>query len=174
MSFLKYTLLMLGVFVISDFALAASVDQIEKAGTKRADHSAKLHDNNYKSAKHLAKWKQTVSDLWPGVSIKRLDTPPAHINAGDTLDISVAVDLNGLKPTDVVVECIIGTEDTQKMFQAHSHHALTAEDRESEGKAVFSIKLAPDLPGLQFYKLRVYPYHPLFAHRFEIGLMRWV
>ena len=37
MSFLKYTLLVLGIFVISNFTLAASVDQLEKAGTKRAE-----------------------------------------------------------------------------------------------------------------------------------------
>ncbi|NOX27795.1 MAG: DUF3450 domain-containing protein [Gammaproteobacteria bacterium] len=37
MSFLKYTLLVFGVFLISNFTLAASVDQIEKAGTKRAE-----------------------------------------------------------------------------------------------------------------------------------------
>lgn len=37
MRFLKYTLLVFGVFLISNFTLAANVDQIEKAGTKRAE-----------------------------------------------------------------------------------------------------------------------------------------
>jgi len=152
-------------------------------------HSNKLLDDSYKSAKQLAKWKKMVSTHWNKLSIRRLDTPTTRINAGDTLKIQIAANLNGLKTSDVIVECVIGTENEQKIFQAQAHHALSPENTLSTKSSdqanteavdvtteetVFSIELTPDLPGLQFYKLRIYPYHPLFAHRFEIGYMRWV
>ena len=92
--------------------------------------------------------------------------------------LSLAVN-DGLEAKDVIVECVIGIEDEQKAFQAHSHHTLIPEpdeidvDGSPKGEIVFSIDLKPNLPGLQFYKLRIYPYPPLFAHRFETGYMRW-
>ncbi len=141
-------------------------------------HSSKLIDTDFKPAKQLAKWKQNVSTNWRDITIRRLDTPAAIIKAGGAINIRVAVGLNGLKSSDVMVECVIGTEDDQKKFQAHAYHTLQAETGKSDdlmdGEVLFSIKLTPDLPGLQFYKLRVYPYHPLFAHKFEIGCMRWI
>lgn len=140
-------------------------------------HAETLHDNSFKSAKQLAKWKKNVSNRWDRVTIERLDTPPARISAGESLTIRVAVDLNGLKTKDVIVECVLGTEDSHKAFQPHAHHVLSPEesaDDGEKGKTLFSIALMPDLPGLQFYKLRIYPYHASFAHRFEIGFMKWV
>lgn len=145
-------------------------------------HTSKLLDDGYKSAKQLAKWKRMVIAAWSKVRIRRLDIPTARINAGDKVTIRVAVKLDGLKANDVIVECVIGIEDEQKAFQPHAHHILSAEasqpgaetDDIAAGETVFSIELKPDLPGLQFYKLRIYPYHPLFAHQFEIGCMHWV
>jgi len=138
-------------------------------------HSNKLLLNdNYNSARQLAKWKQTVCTNWNGVTIRLFGTPPARITAGDTLNIRVAVGLNGLSASDVIVECVVGIEDDQKSFQALTYHPLLADTKEQDGETVFSIELAPELSGLQFYKLRVYPHHPLLAHRFEIGCMLWI
>ena len=137
-------------------------------------HSSKLLNDNYKSAGQLAKWKKTIRTNWNGVTIRLLDTPPTRITAGDTLSIHVAVGLNGLSASDVIVECVVGVEDEQKAFHAQTYHPLLADTKEQDGEAVFSIKLVPELSGLQFYKLRVYPHHSLLAHRFEIGCMHWI
>lgn len=137
-------------------------------------HAGKLSANKHKPARQLAGWKRQVSELWNGVSIRRLDTPRTRLNASETLDISVAVKLNGLSPKDVAVECVIGTENQGGEFEQHSCHALVAEDNEKDGETIFSIALKPELPGLQYYKLRVYPHNSLFAHSFELGYMRWV
>ncbi len=138
-------------------------------------HAKKLHKNSFRPAKQLAKWKAKIVKCWEGVTIERLDTPPARITSGDSLTIHVLANLNGLKIEDVAVECVIGTEDRMKAFQPYAHHLLQPDGKTDEnGKTIFSIALKPDLPGLQFYKLRIYPYHELCAHKFENGFMKWI
>ena len=38
----------------------------------------------------------------------------------------------------------------------------------------FAIELPPEIPGLQYYKLRMYPYTEALSHPFELGCMIWI
>jgi starch phosphorylase len=37
----------------------------------------------------------------------------------------------------------------------------------------FQIELSPEIAGLQYYKLRMYPFHHALSHPFEVGCMIW-
>ena len=37
----------------------------------------------------------------------------------------------------------------------------------------YVLEVAPEFCGGLYYFVRVYPWHELLAHRFELGLMRW-
>ena len=41
-------------------------------------------------------------------------------------------------------------------------------------EVMFELDLQPPLSGLQYYKIRIYPYHELLSHRFETGCMIWL
>jgi starch phosphorylase len=85
------------------------------------------------------------------------------------------VELGELTADDVVLECIIGkTEAEGDAFQEHEHVKLSPRGKDSQGNSLFNIDLVPPLAGLQFYKLRLYPSHPLLSHRFETGHIRWL
>jgi len=128
----------------------------------------------------LASWKKRVNSVWPKVTIRRLDDEREFILAGDTLPIEVAVQLDGLKPEDVVVECLLGKEDengnfvTQAHFPLQAHGESAADHTLEAGEVLFRIDLSPALPGLQHYKIRVCPYHTLLSHPFETGCMVWL
>jgi len=47
-------------------------------------------------------------------------------------------------------------------------------DRNNEGESIFRLDLHPRLPGLQYYKIRLYPFHPTLPHQFEMGYMLWL
>jgi starch phosphorylase len=38
----------------------------------------------------------------------------------------------------------------------------------------FGLEFAPEGSGLLHYQIRVYPYHTLLAHPFELGCMLWI
>ncbi|MDX1595075.1 MAG: alpha-glucan family phosphorylase, partial [Gammaproteobacteria bacterium] len=64
-------------------------------------------------ARALAEWKARVANAWPSVRL-HLVAPPADVVAsGETLSLAVGVELAGLSPEDVVVECLTGSEGAE-------------------------------------------------------------
>ncbi|MGB5716222.1 MAG: DUF3417 domain-containing protein, partial [Gammaproteobacteria bacterium] len=128
----------------------------------------------YKGARELAAWKAKINSAWQGVSMRRVDNSRSWLMSGDSLKIEVAVALGELTADDVVLECIIGTRSDQSSFVEREHISLKPAGKTEQGEAVFSIDLLPPLSGLQFYKLRLYPSHPLLSHPFETGHIIWL
>ena len=125
-------------------------------------------------ARQLAAWKQRAAACWPNVSIRRIDNVVERIQADSTVPIDMAAKLDGLDAEDVVVECLVGTCDTDGKFLPHRSYPLQVNGHTQDGETLFHLDLCTDLPGLQSYQLRIYPYHKLLSHRFELGLMRWL
>jgi starch phosphorylase len=46
--------------------------------------------------------------------------------------------------------------------------------RQDSAKALYTLRFAPPYSGLQHYRIRAYPSHPLLSHRFEMGRMLWL
>ncbi len=134
----------------------------------------RLADHEARAAAWLAAWKKRVASAWPRVQARRLDSPPHEIAARQSLHVQVAVRLDELDFKDVRVECLFGTRDENTVFHAQRRHALTALGLNEQGEAVYALKIAPGFSGLQYYKIRVYPYHPLLRHPLEVGLMLWI
>jgi starch phosphorylase len=134
----------------------------------------RLLENNAAGAIDLAQWKSKIARLWSKVKIRRLDTPVEELRSGVALSIRVAVQLEGLKPEDVVVECLVGVNNENGDFITQEHYALQSDGKVESGETAFALDMKPNLPGLQYYKLRMYPFHPLLSHPFEVGCMIWL
>jgi starch phosphorylase len=124
----------------------------------------------YRPARDMAEWKNRVRAAWPGVHGRRIDTPPQRIQYGDSLRVELAVKLNGLAPSDVRVELLLSREPRD---QTHSHDLHPAGTLDS-GEHRFALDLRPGLSGKLDYRIRIYPWHELLAHPFELGLTTWV
>ncbi len=126
-------------------------------------------------ARQLAAWKRRVARVWPRVRLRMLEAPPAQIAAGQSLPLRVAARLDALGPEDVRVECLVGREDPDTgELKVRERHLLVPGERLGEDEVAFAIDLQPQLPGLVHYRVRMYPYHPLLCHPFEVGRMVWV
>ena len=130
--------------------------------------------DDHAAGRELAAWKRRVEAAWPDVTVRRTKPAPESIFAGETLPVEVAVNLGGLDPEDVVVECLVGRETEVGEITAWESHRLRPNGKHEGAEAIFRLDLPPSLPGMQFYKLRVYPYHTLLSHPFELGYMVWV
>ncbi len=133
-----------------------------------------LAGNDFGRARELAAWRKKIARAWPQVRLRRLDSPPAQIAAGQALSLRVATHLDGLEPDDVLVECLVGTEAESGELRVQDQHIFKAVESKEAGETVFALDLAPRLPGLQYYKIRMYPFHPALAHRLEAGYMIWL
>lgn len=134
----------------------------------------KLSQDNFTAAKALAEWKSKVNRAWPGTSLQRQDSARNQIKAGETLPIRVMARLNGLQATDVRVECLLGTVSQSDEFEVKDSFFLEAGAANENDEVEFHLDLRPTLPGLQYYKIRMYPYNELLSHRFESGKMIWL
>jgi starch phosphorylase len=130
-------------------------------------------DRDFAAARAVAQWKARVRAAWPGVAVRRLDSPPARIQFGDSLPVEVAVKLNGLAPADVRVELLLERTLHGTPPLTHSHELAPAGTAEG-GEQRYSLQLKPGLSGRLEYRIRIYPRHDLLTQPFELGLMYWV
>lgn len=134
----------------------------------------KIELHEHKPAIELASWKRKIHRCWPQVEMRRIDEPVCEIETGDSVPILVGVKLGELKPEDIVMECLIGRASTRKELIVENVLRLVPQDNLEQEEVLFRLDLMPDLAGLQYYKLRAYPYHPMLTHRFELGYMIWL
>ena len=137
-------------------------------------HGQMLWNNEFHLARELAEWKQRVRECWPRVHASRLDSPTDTMFRDDTFEVKVAIDLAGLSPSDISVDCLVGKVDRDGQFERHSCFQLTNEETTEDGKTVYSLSVTLAESGKQCYKLRLYPYHSSLGQRFEVGAMIWL
>jgi starch phosphorylase len=130
--------------------------------------------NNFARAKEVSAWRKRLDQNWPKVSAWRVDGGMAEIRSGEALELRVKARLNGLHPDDVLVECLVGYESENGEFIKLDSHIFSAEATDESGETQFKLDLYPRLPGLQYYKIRLFPFHPALSHRFESGYMIWL
>jgi starch phosphorylase len=131
-------------------------------------------ENDFRDARNIAAWKSFVRKTWSGVEIRRIDNPRKRISFGDALHFDVAVKLNGLRPEDVTVELLICRQFKKTKLRDFEHFKFEFTEVQEAGENMFALDLTPGLCGKLEYYIRVYPYHPLLTHPFEMGMMMWL
>jgi starch phosphorylase len=130
--------------------------------------------NDYARARDVSAWRRKIDRHWAGVKLRRVDGIPTQILSGHSLPVRVAANLNGLAPDDVLIECLVGVEDESGEFVLRDRQVFTPGERLDTGETLFALDLQPRIPGLLAYKIRLFPFHPALAHRFETGFMIWL
>ncbi|OGI44957.1 MAG: alpha-glucan phosphorylase [Candidatus Muproteobacteria bacterium RBG_16_64_11] len=133
-----------------------------------------MEGNRFARARELAAWRKKLAAGWPEVRLRRLDHIPNTIKAGAALPIQVAVQLGGLSAEDVIVECLVGQESESGEFIQLDSHLFAPAAALDTGETLFRLDLQPRLPGLQYYRIRLFPFHQALCHRYETGYMLWL
>ena len=104
---------------------------------------------------------------------RRVETDRTQLMTGETLPLEAAVKLHGLHPEYITVECLVGSPSDSNDFVVQSSHQLLPGETVGE-ETYYRLDMSPPLPGLQYYKIRLYPSHPLLSHHLEMGRMIWL
>ena len=150
------------------------MDYVRKFYSPARSQRLILSGNDNARARELSEWKKKVERHWPSVRLRRLDDAPATIMAGNALPIRVAAKLGKLAAEDVLVECLVGTEDEKGEFECRYSYVFTPGEHSESGETLFNLDMEPRLSGLQHYKLRMYPFNVALSHRYESGRMIWL
>ena len=149
------------------------MDYVKKLYWPARQQRRKLEANGAELARGLSQWKQRVRDAWPGVNVQLMLQPPAHLYHDEDIELRVRANLNGLQAADVKLECLLGRVSTDGEFEVKQLAEIPATGVDGEFTE-FAIELAPEIAGLQSYKLRMYPVNEAMSHRFELGCMIWI
>ncbi|MDY6980982.1 MAG: alpha-glucan family phosphorylase, partial [Pseudomonadota bacterium] len=149
------------------------IDYVKHFYAPARAHYQRLSASDCTPAKALAEWKSKIRANWKHVTIKRVDEVRQKIQNGESLPIVIRANLNGLSADDVIVECVVGNRDDNGKFTPHEQYKFSYTGMEGEDH-IFELQLEPENPGLNHYKLRMYPWHELLGHPFEMGSMIWI
>ena len=129
-------------------------------------------DKEFEVAREIAAWKSRVRQAWPGVSLRRIDTPKARIEFGESVHIEVALRLNHLHPDDVAVELLLNRAGPYGR-ESEVCYRFAAQSTDGGGEQRYTLELAPELCGRLDMHIRAYPCHEYLTHPLELGLMIW-
>ena len=160
-----------------------------------AAQGRKLMADDYQRCRQLADWKRRVAAAWPGVSLRRLDESAGRIEYGQSVKLTVAVQLNGLGPEDVTVELLLyrkaaredeflpeGLSEGDVMANgAHEVDEQVVAERfmpdgtvQENGECLYTLELQPEWCGRLSFKVRAFPLLRSLTHPHETGLMVWL
>ncbi len=172
--------------VIPDFNMQRVLHQYAcQLYAPAARHGGSLSENSFDGAARLAQWKQHVRDTWPGLTLRVHSEGTHQLSFGEACVIEADVELNGLAPADVRVECVL-LKDDRSLNGAGSfgRGADTAQQQvehfepigavDATGEYRYRLELQPPWCGPLRYRIRAVPHHRLLAHPYEMGLMRWL
>ena len=155
----------------------------------------RLSADNHAAARDLAEWKTRIRNAWPGVVMRRIGGAARRIDFDDSIGLAVEVELNGLQPDDIRVECVLSRQLASGLPAADDRYAETPQERDgivriggrtvlietfsperdaAEGASRYRLELKPPWAGALAYEIRAVPRHPDLAHPYEVGLMRWL
>ncbi len=102
------------------------------------------------------------------MSITSVDIDDGAPQAGDTRGVTVTVDLGGLSPDDVCVQCVHGPVAHDGEFTATAVVELTP-----TADGTYTGEIAIAIAGTHGVSARVFPVHADLASPFDLGRMAW-
>jgi len=148
----------------------------------------RLAQDSFAGARTLADWKQRVRLAWSKVSLKLLSDSGRDLPRGERLRVRVAAALNGMAPADVRLEFVARrllphADASPPPLSSYGerpraglwHAAFRATDElDGDGGMVFALDVEPPECGQFRTEIRIYPWHELLSHPYELGLMKWL
>lgn len=151
-------------------------DYVQRLYVPSAAHDVALRAGGFAEARELAAFVTRVKEAWPRISVAGVDSSgiPSQAQAGDRLEVSAAVRLDGLSPDDVAVELAYGrTNEDDALAGDHSVHRLSPGGPAVDGVTTFTGTLPLTVTGTFGYTVRVVPSHPQLVSPVELGLVTY-
>jgi len=140
---------------------------------RRSQHLTK---NQYHTLRELVDWKNRVRRAWPSIDLVSLDAPDTYNHSlplGEPFEARVALNLQTLSSSDIGVEVVFLSRRTETELELVEIHELELVHQKGT-IATYSCNFTPQRAGVFEYGFRVFPQHPLLAHRQDFPLVRWL
>ncbi len=143
---------------------------------KLKERSTVLSSENFAKAKEIADWKDNITSEWKKITAEQFDVNELtnkSLIPGQTYKGGIKLNINGLKAEDIGVEMVISESNDEGELKISKIIELQRET--VEGSLIYySFYFTPSKPGSINYAFRIFPKHPLLAHRQDCSVVRWL
>ncbi|MFW5793313.1 MAG: alpha-glucan family phosphorylase [Bacteroidota bacterium] len=150
-------------------------DYIKQHYTPLLERSKMIKENDFKKAREFSSWKNQIVRDWEHIEVISKDimnTSDKSLLLGENFHAKITLDLNEIFPEDIGVE-VVFTED--KFNDAEL--VLVEEMKQinvDNTTVTYECQVPANKAGVFNYGFRVFPKHPLMAHRQDFNLVRWI
>lgn len=136
---------------------------------------ARFVQDGYVVTKQVATWRHKVQEKWDEVHIEGVEAEiPEEPHVGQNLPVNAEIKLGSIKPEEVSVELYYGPLDPRGAITTGASVPLQCNGcNGAPGVYKFTGVLPCEYSGQYGYALRIVPYHPEMAARYNVGLVRW-
>ena len=149
-------------------------DYYEKFYNKEAKRFKEIAKDNYKLAKDIAQWKETVAERWDAISVvsSNWDFPAIGAETGQKYHLQYVINEQGLDDAVGLEKVDIYTDKNgeERIFHVEPLK-LTGRDGNNY---TFEAELAPQLSGNYRSAVRMYPKNNNLPHRQDFCYVRWL
>ena len=149
-------------------------DYYEKFYNKEAKRFKEIAKDNYKLAKDIAQWKETVAERWDAISVvsSNWDFPAIGAETGQKYHLQYVINEQGLDDAVGLEKVDIYTDKNgeERIFHVEPLK-LTGRDGNNY---TFEAELAPQQSGNYRSAVRMYPKNNNLPHRQDFCYVRWL
>ncbi len=133
----------------------------------------RLKAEHYESSRSLAAYLQKAYSQWPQISVLQVsDNAEPVIARGTHITVSASVNLAGLAPEEVRVECYRGKLNSQGEIMNPERTEMKPIAQEGS-RYTYQAVVNGSSTGQVGYSIRILPEHPALNGRFIPGLVTW-
>lgn len=150
-------------------------DYYAKFYTKLAERSAKVNANDYRMAKEIAQWKESLAERWDSIKVVASDTTVLTNGAetGKEYTLTYSIDEQGLNDA-VGLELVVLNND-QNTSDRQVHKVTPFELVKQEGNIyTFECKIEANQAGTYKTCVRMYPKNDMLPHRQDFCYVKWL
>jgi len=163
--------------IAPDFVMKRQLDDYqERFYSKLWVRSRKLKENSYQPTADLVKWKSRIRNTWDVIELIKLEAPDTFnrsLPLGEHFKAEVSLHIHQLNQADLGVEVVFFKRHSETSLELISCHTLDSVRQEGPA-ALWRCDFQPQTAGVFEFGFRLYPAHPLLAHRQDFGLVRWL
>lgn len=163
--------------VAPDFTMQRMLhDYYDRFYTKIFERGTKIEAKKFAAAIEITDWKEKVTHAWDGIEVldaEVMDTDNHALPSGKPFQASIKVFLGSLKPEEVGMEVVFYKRKSEDELVPQLSHEMRVDSRNGH-TATYTCNIDPKVSGVYEYGFRIYPKHPLLAHRQDLNLVHWV
>lgn len=148
-------------------------DYYERFYNSQAKRFAKLAANDYKVAKEIALWKETVAERWDSIQVVSSEStcPDEGAQTGQDYTIRYTIDEAGLNDAvGLELVTVVNVNGEEKIGEVYPFSLVSS----NGNQYVFEATYSPDKAGTFKMGVRMYPNNKLLPYRQDFAYVKWL